>query len=536
MKKTWIALGMAVVLLGQQPVVAAVPEAGYVIGNRSERQIILQNNGQRESFVSFGKRIEVFWENRWIKKSVSGNNASAKTVSVNAVSENNVWESTVSANTVRTDAVSANTSEKASVSENAAVYPKQAGGKNLRPQKLADPWSNERESDDTQVSDTQDPASLTTEQSEKVPILTGSVITGISMATYKSVKITWNKIEDAEGYQIYRSATRTGQYQLIKTVPAASLSCTDKSKTLTVGKKYYYKVCPYATCMGKTVYGDLSVAKKITFSLPEVKLKSVKPGAGGTLQLRWKKVKGAAGYEIRRCETEKGKYKALKLVESATAQKCTLSATEANGKYYYKVRAYRIYKGKKVYGEYSAARMAEVANFGYDGESYIQKCMRVFGTGFYKHYPSEAAALQDMVTISVKVWDLDGRGNKVTKQKSIVIHKNLALTVEQIFKEIYEGKERFPIKAVGGFSWRGNGSLSEHNQGTALDINPNENYMIEGNGTISSGSLWQPGINPYSIPANGEVVKIFQKYGFGWGGNGWSSGRRDYMHFSYFGT
>ncbi|MBE5870329.1 MAG: M15 family metallopeptidase [Lachnospiraceae bacterium] len=536
MKKTWIALGMAAIMTLQQPVAGAVPEVGYVTVNRNDLRLAIQNNGQRESFVSFGKRMSGFFENRWIRKTVSENNVSAKTVCVNAVTANIVSERTVSANTVQTDTVSANALEQDSVSENAAEYPGQEGRKNLCPQGLADQWSNERESNGTQVSDTQPAVSPTTEQSEKVPILTGSVITGISMATYKSVKITWNKIEDAQGYQVYRATTRTGRYQLIKNVPASSLSCTDKSKTLTAGKKYYYKVCPYATCMGKTVYGDLSVAKKITFSLPEVTLKSVKPGAGGTLQLKWKKVKGAAGYEIRRCETEKGKYAAVKLIESATAQKCTLSAVEANGKYYYKVRAYRLEKGKKVYGAYSAAREAEVANFGYDGEPYVQKCMRVFGTGYYKYYPTEAAALKDMVTITVKVWDLDGRGGKVTRQKSIVIHKNLALTVEQIFKEIYEGKERFPIKAVGGFSWRGIGSTSEHNQGTALDINPNENYMIEGNGTISSGSLWQPGVNPYSIPADGEVVRIFKKYGFGWGGRGWSSGRRDYMHFSFFGT
>ena len=93
-------------------------------------------------------------------------------------------------------------------------------------------------------------------------------------------------------------------------------------------------------------------------------------------------------------------------------------------------------------------------------------------------------------------------------------------------------KERFPIKNVSGYTWRGESSNSEHCCGLAIDINWEENYLID-NGVIISGKCYQPGINPYSIPTNGEVAKIMNKYGFSQGiwGN-----RCDYMHFSYFGT
>ena len=69
--------------------------------------------------------------------------------------------------------------------------------------------------------------------------------------------------------------------------------------------------------------------------------------------------------------------------------------------------------------------------------------------------------------------------------------------------------------------------------GLAIDINPNENCEIRG-GVITTGSYWKPGEDPYSIPADGDVVNAFKKYGFGWGGN-WRS-VKDYMHFSYFST
>lgn len=379
----------------------------------------------------------------------------------------------------------------------------------------------------------------TDEEESQVPKqvdLDGVNITNISMATYKSVKLTWTPIKDATAYEIYRSLKKTSKYVLVKTVNAPTFSFVDKTKSLVAGKKYYYKVRAIYTDGVDVQYGQDSAPKVILYSVPAVSFSSAKPAAGGTLQLKWKKVKGADGYEIRRSATENGKYKLVKKINSSLAQKCTLSATECDGSFFYKIRAYRIVKGKKVYGEYSEARKAEMTNLASDKETYQQKCKRVFGKPYYMRYATQAQALKNMTTITVKVWDLDAKGNKVTKQKMIIVHKNLALTLEKIFDEIYKGKEKFPIKAVGGFSWRGDGSTSEHNQGTAIDINPNENCMVEGNGTISSGSYWKPGTDPYSIPADGEVVKIFKKYGFRWGGLGWSSGRKDYMHFSYFGT
>ena len=52
---------------------------------------------------------------------------------------------------------------------------------------------------------------------------------------------------------------------------------------------------------------------------------------------------------------------------------------------------------------------------------------------------------------------------------------------------------------------------------------------------ITTGTHWTPETDPYSIPAGGDVVRAFAAHGFAWGGDALSS-KRDYMHFSYFGT
>lgn len=79
-----------------------------------------------------------------------------------------------------------------------------------------------------------------------------------------------------------------------------------------------------------------------------------------------------------------------------------------------------------------------------------------------------------------------------------------------------------------------NGTLSDHNYGTAIDLNYNENYTVYQNGS-TIGSFYDPANSVYSFPETGVVIQTFAKYGWLWGGNAWVSGTKDYMHFSYLG-
>lgn len=142
-------------------------------------------------------------------------------------------------------------------------------------------------------------------------------------------------------------------------------------------------------------------------------------------------------------------------------------------------------------------------------------------------------AVTKMTTITVPVWKLSG-GVKKPGTASVMVNSLLAGEISQIFQEIYDGPQQFPISDVGGFSWRGDTSRSEHNGGTALDINSNSNYCVYANGTVV-GDHWTPGEDPYSFSADCDVVKAFKNHGFAWGGD-WPWANRDYMHFSYFGT
>ncbi|MBP5160352.1 MAG: M15 family metallopeptidase [Lachnospiraceae bacterium] len=152
-----------------------------------------------------------------------------------------------------------------------------------------------------------------------------------------------------------------------------------------------------------------------------------------------------------------------------------------------------------------------------------------------KGYTSPAQASKNMVIIKVPCWKMDGNGNRYSSTYSFKINKKLAETVKAIFADIYELDIKFPIKEILGYTYRKVGGvglincpfMSIHTFGCAIDINPgdydNDYYLGKGNDLRDK-------TNPYCIPD--EVIEIFEKYGWFWGGN--FDICADTMHFQYF--
>ena len=150
---------------------------------------------------------------------------------------------------------------------------------------------------------------------------------------------------------------------------------------------------------------------------------------------------------------------------------------------------------------------------------------------------TKAQADAQMVDITVDIWELKN-GEKVPGKLTLTVHKNIAEILKEVFADIYNGPEKFPIDPDGTYCYTfrntaGTGRLSEHATGTAIDINPDQNYCVYSNGS-TVGSLYAPGENPYSIEKFGDCWNAFVSHGFTWGGDAWNS-PRDYMHFSYLG-
>ncbi|MCQ4635726.1 hypothetical protein NE619_03210 [Anaerovorax odorimutans] len=164
--------------------------------------------------------------------------------------------------------------------------------------------------------------------------------------TYKSVKLSWKAVKGTDGYQVYRATKKNGSYKKVKTT--ASKSWTNKN--LTTGKTYYYKVRTYKKENGKTTYGGFSKTVK---AVPRTKAPGFKLTAGNNkMKVKWNKVSGADGYKIYRAKSKNGKYQMVKDSRSRL-RTYTSTGLSDHHTYYYKMRSYKVVKGKKVYSAYT---------------------------------------------------------------------------------------------------------------------------------------------------------------------------------------
>ena len=155
------------------------------------------------------------------------------------------------------------------------------------------------------------------------------VIKVSNAASTGEVKITWERVEGAEKYQVYRSTSRNGTCKLMKTTTATTYINT----TATAGKTYYYYVVAVAED-GTT--SEPSAIKSRTCDLAQPKVTASNNAATGKVRLNWEKIDGAVSYKVYRSETKDGTYKLMKTVTGTTY---TNTSAVAGKTYYYKVKA-----------------------------------------------------------------------------------------------------------------------------------------------------------------------------------------------------
>lgn len=198
-------------------------------------------------------------------------------------------------------------------------------------------------------------------QSQAAKVLQSSV----KVEGEKKVKLSWKKTSASE-YRIYRADTSGGKeenlnYRLIATVSGKKKSYTDKK--VKANKEYYYKIKAYKKKNGKMkcvyesnsewvytgmetpFWGEYDHCDTMTTS-EAIPLKIYLPEY--TLH--------PTGIELYRKADGFSKYKKIKTVKLKKNQytfQYTDRDVETGKNYYYKIRTYKVVKGKKVYSKYS---------------------------------------------------------------------------------------------------------------------------------------------------------------------------------------
>lgn len=177
--------------------------------------------------------------------------------------------------------------------------------------------------------------------------------------TYNSVKINWSGVTDAEGYIVYRKAEKDSDYTEIAKLTGASATNYTDNKNLLVGTQYAYRVHSYVTFVdenGKTQYAESSNKAQVMAEpqLGQVQITEATASGTDSATIKWNTLEGAAGYTVYRAAGGSSDFKEVKTFEGAV-NTYTDTALAAGQTYSYKIAAYALVNGAKVYGKESLA-------------------------------------------------------------------------------------------------------------------------------------------------------------------------------------
>jgi len=181
-----------------------------------------------------------------------------------------------------------------------------------------------------------------------------------SNATFR-IRLRWNEIDGAHGYQIWRLNEDGETWSVVKTLGDKNNTLTDNqgattaySNTgLTAGKNYVYKMRAFTIPEeGRKVFGAFSNEFTIAV-MPEAPVITVTSPKAGRAQIDWKALNGAAGYQVWMNNTDSDAGWAI--VKSVTDDSTTYTKYDLKSgtTYEFRVRAYTEVNGKKTFGAYS---------------------------------------------------------------------------------------------------------------------------------------------------------------------------------------
>ncbi|MGN1114756.1 MAG: transglutaminase domain-containing protein [Oscillospiraceae bacterium] len=194
----------------------------------------------------------------------------------------------------------------------------------------------------------------------------GVINTLNSSSSSDKVTLSWDKVPLATGYKISKYDSKKKKWAALKNVSATKYSVS----SLQSAAKYKFGVTPYRKLSnGKYQYGPMKTIDCTTkLKTPVITLKAYKNKAN----ISWSKVPRASGYEIYCCGGEQiynnsrngvdiemnSCYNNIHLVKTVSANTTSFTKTglKSNFNYHFKIRAYYIVNGKKVYSSFSGCR------------------------------------------------------------------------------------------------------------------------------------------------------------------------------------
>ena len=162
----------------------------------------------------------------------------------------------------------------------------------------------------------------------------------------ESVRLCWNEVNGAHGYQIWRMDA-DGTWRVAKTIgDKGSVLTSDMGDVtaytntgLTAGETYTYKMRAFTILSdGRKIYGTYSDVYSVAVQ-PATPSVTVATPKAGRVQITWDAVNGAEGYQIWMADSANGQYQIVKTVTDGN-NAYTKSDLASGKTYYFKMRAY----------------------------------------------------------------------------------------------------------------------------------------------------------------------------------------------------
>lgn len=193
---------------------------------------------------------------------------------------------------------------------------------------------------------------------EKPPVKVTEISAQVSIT---SVKLTWNHVENADGYLIKGRTRGEEEFTWETTVEATADILSYKQSGLDSGIIREYVVIPYRMIDGEKVYGEASEVFSAATCPTRPSLKEVISKKGYVKAIVNKASVGADGYEYAYSEkttewTSDEDYTIL----GRSAKSYYINKKVATGIYVARVRPFKMLDGKRIYGNWSAQKWFEV--------------------------------------------------------------------------------------------------------------------------------------------------------------------------------
>lgn len=172
--------------------------------------------------------------------------------------------------------------------------------------------------------------------------------------TAKGISLSWEQVEHATGYTLYRSTNGT-KWSAVKTLSGSeNTSWTDTGRTS--GAKYYYRIRSLVK-IGSSTYRSETLDSPMLYRLARPSIQKISALEDG-FRLTWKRISGADGYQIwRSCDGDSPEL--IATVYGGKTLSFTDSAAGDTGKVYTYSLTARKEAGERLYlSETSAAKSA----------------------------------------------------------------------------------------------------------------------------------------------------------------------------------